>query len=107
RRAQLPPAATPGGPTLAQVAHPEALIAAYDALAARGGPAPGPDGPTYADLGRGEACALLRDLSALILTGAYTPSAGRKQPIPKPGGGTRTLTIAGILDRVVAAALNR
>src|SRR3954451_21987019 len=88
------------GPSLGQVAHPEALIAAYDALAARGGPAPGPEGLTYADLGRGEACALLRDLLALIMEGSYRPSAGRKLAIPKPGGGTRTLTIGNLVDRV-------
>lgn len=107
RRAIAAAASRPGGPTLRQVAHPEALIAAYDALAASGGRAPGPDGLTYADLGRGEACAVLRALSAAILRGEYSPSAGRKLPIPKPGGGTRTLTIVNIFDRVVAAAVAR
>ena len=107
RRERALLAATPGSPTLAQVAHPESLIAAYDALAAHGGAAPGPDGLTYADLGRGEACALLRELSPVILGGTYAPSAGRRLAIPKPGGGTRTLTIVDILDRVVAAALAR
>jgi RNA-directed DNA polymerase len=107
RRERASLAATADGPTVGQVAHPESLIAAYDALAAHGGKAPGPDGLTYADLGRGEACAVLRELSPVSLVGAYAPSAGRRLAIPKPGGGTRTLTIVNILDRVVAAALAR
>jgi len=107
RRERALLASTAVGPTLGQVAQPEALIAAYDALAAHGGKAPGPDGLTYADLGRGEACAVLCELSPVILGGEYTPSAGRKLAIPKPGGGTRTLTIDNIIDRVVAAALAR
>lgn len=107
RRERALLASTACGPTLGQVAHPEALIAAYDALAAHGGKAPGPDGLTYADLGRGEASAVLRELSPVILGGAYAPSAGRRLAIPKPGGGTRTLTIVDIIDRVVAAAVAR
>ena len=83
RRERALLASTAGGPTLGQVVCPEALIAAYDALAAHGGKAPGPDGLTYADLGRGEACDVLRELSPVILGGEYVPSAGRKVAIPK------------------------
>ncbi len=107
RRARALPAPTTGAPSLDPAAHPEAPIAAYDALAARGGAAPGPDGLTYADLGRGEACAILRGLSPAILGGAYAPGAGRRPAIPKPAGGTRTLTIVDVLDRAVAAAVAR
>ena len=58
-------------------------------------------------MGRGEACAILRELSPVILGGAYAPSAGRRLAIPKPRGGTHTLTIVNILDRVVAAGVAR
>ncbi len=110
RRARRRPAlaaSMPGGPALEQAVHPEALIAAYDYAAAHGGPAPGPDRLTYAALGRGEACAIFRDLAPVILAGEYRPAAGRALKIAKRYGGTRTLTIVSIIDRVVAAAVAR
>jgi retron-type reverse transcriptase len=95
-------------PRLEHVADPEALIAAFDHLATHGGTAPGRDGITYADLGRSEACAALRELSRLILAGDYRPGMSRTVKIPKPGSTRRrTLTLRGILDRVVSASLNR
>jgi len=108
RRERAPRAGgpTPGAVTLERVAHPESLIAAYDRLQAFGGMAPGRDGVTYAHLGRAEVCAALRGLSEVIRAGQYRPAGSRTVSIPKAGGRRRTLTLRGVLDRVVSAALN-
>jgi hypothetical protein len=94
-------------PSLDAVADPENLIRVFRELSHRAGQAPGPDGLTYADLGRGEAAGLLRGLGQAIRAGTYRPGPGRRVRIPKSGAmGHRVLTVRGILDRVVAAALN-
>jgi RNA-directed DNA polymerase len=92
-------------PTVAQIADPDNLLRVFHELRARAGQAPGPDGVSYGLLGRREAPAVLRGLSRAVLAGEWRPTEGRKVPIPKVGGGTRTLTVRGICERVVAAAL--
>jgi RNA-directed DNA polymerase len=88
-----------------EIAHPDNLLRVFIELRARAGQAPGPDGVTYRQLGRREAPAVLRGLSRAVLAGQWRPAEGRKVAVPKLGGGTRTLTIRGITERVVAAAL--
>jgi len=94
-------------PTVEQIADPENLIETFEQLKAKAGQAPGPDGVTYSVLSRREVPAIMRDLSQLVIAGEYGPGPGRRVPIPKTGGGRRTLTIRGILNRVLAAAINR
>jgi hypothetical protein len=92
-------------PTVAQIAHPDNLLRVFVELRARAGQAPGPDRVTYGMLGRREAPEVMRGLSRAVLAGEWRPAEGRKVPVPKVGGGTRTLTIRGICERMVAAAL--
>jgi hypothetical protein len=92
-------------PTVARIADPDNLLRVLVELKTRAGQAPGPDRVSYRMLGRREAPAVLRGLSRAVLAGEWRPAEGRKVPIPKVGGGTRTLTIRGICERVVAAAL--
>jgi RNA-directed DNA polymerase len=70
-----------------------------------GGAAPGIDGITYACLSRSESAEALRVLSRGLLDGTYRPHPARRVPLPKPGGGHRTLALRNIFDRVVARAL--
>lgn len=44
-------------------------------------------------------------VKAAIQAGTYRPSAVRKVEIPKPGGGTRTLGIPTLLDRMIQQAI--
>jgi retron-type reverse transcriptase len=95
----------PSGPTLARVADPEHLIATFYAMKAKAGSAPGPDRVTFEVLGPSEVAACLRAVSRAILDGNYAPGPSRKLPIPKPGGGHRTLTIRNLIDRIVSKAI--
>jgi hypothetical protein len=96
-----------GGPTLARVADHEHLLVAYTEMKAEAGRAPGPDRVTFEGLGPSEAAGLLRAVSRAILDGRYGPGPSRKLPIPKPGGGRRTLSIRSLIDRVVSKAIYR
>jgi hypothetical protein len=97
----------PSGPTLARVADPEHLIATFYAMKAEAGRAPGPDRVTFESLGPSEVAACLRAVSRAILDGTYAPGPSRKLPIPKPGGGHRTLSIRNVIDRVVSKPIYR
>jgi hypothetical protein len=96
-----------GGPTLARVADHEHLLVAYTEMRAEAGRAPGPDRVTFEGLGPSEAAGLLRAVSRAIMDGRYGPGPSRKLPIPKPGGGRRTLSIRSLIDRVVSKAIYR
>ena len=96
-----------GGPTLAGVADPDHLIATFNVMKAEAGRAPGPDRVTFELLGSSEVAACLRAVSQAILDGSYGPGPSRKLPIPKPGGGHRTLMIRNLIDRVVSKAIYR
>jgi RNA-directed DNA polymerase len=70
----------------------------------RNGGAPGPDGMTVEDL-----LSYCREHWAHIreelLSGTYCPQPVRRVEIPKPGGGTRTLGIPTVVDRMIQQAL--
>jgi retron-type reverse transcriptase len=95
----------PSGPTLARVADHDNLIATFHAMKAEAGRAPGPDCVTFESLGPSEVAACLRSVSRAILDGSYAPGPSRKLPIPKPGGGHRTLSIRNLVDRVVSKCI--
>ena len=93
-------------PTVEQLAASDNLIRVYNDLKARAGQAPGPDGFTYEHWGRREVASIFRELSEAVCAGRYRPQPSRRVPIPKPQGGFRTLRIANLYDRVLAAALH-
>ena len=93
-------------PTVAEIADPEHLIATYYAIKSRGGWAAGPDGTSYPDLGASEVANLMRELSQIVLDGSYCHGPTRAQEIAKLRGGTRTLQIANLCDRVLSAAIH-
>ena len=97
---------TPAVPSVGEIAAAENLLRVYYQLQARAGAAPGADGLTYAALARREVPGLMRVLSRELNGGSYRPRPGRKVPVPKAGGGHRTLTLRDLCDRVVASALN-
>lgn len=91
--------------TLGPIYDPDNLIAVMRHMAANNGEAPGPDGIRLRDLGRSERAELARVVSHAVLSGRYRPGDVRKVDIGKPDGGTRTLTIGNLADRLVAVAL--
>lgn len=97
----------PREPTVERIAVADNLIRVYYDLEARAGQAPGPDGFTYADWGRREVADILRRLSRAVSEGSYRPQPSRQLEIPKSSGGFRTLRIANLCDRVLAAALHQ
>ncbi len=70
----------------------------------RNGGAPGPDGTTVEGLLPycREHWAHIREE---LLSGTYRPEPVRRVEIPKPGGGTRTLGIPTVVDRMIQQAL--
>jgi retron-type reverse transcriptase len=93
------------GPTLARVADHEHLLVAYTEMKAEAGRAPGPDRVTFEALGPSEVAGCLRAVSRAIVDGSYRPGPSRTLPIPKPGGGHRTLSIRNLIDRVGSKAI--
>jgi hypothetical protein len=94
-------------PSVERIADPDNLIRVFYDLKGRAGQAPGPDGFTYGDWSRREVADILRQLSRAVCEGDYRPQPSRCLPIPKSSGGFRTLRIANLCDRVVAAALHQ
>jgi retron-type reverse transcriptase len=90
---------------LAQVADPERLIESFKWVRQHGGPAVGTDNVKFTDIGRRDMPDLMRTLSKLLLDGDYTPGPRRRLAISKPSGGTRTLAIPDLLERVVTRSL--
>lgn len=66
--------------------------------------APGGDGISIDQFGQAVTRHLAR-LSAELRSGTYRPAPARKLAIPKKSGGTRTLTIPSVVDRVAQAAV--
>jgi RNA-directed DNA polymerase len=92
-------------PTLERVLDKENLRAAWLAVKANNG-APGVDGM---DIGKTEAH--LRKhwdkIEAKLTFGDYQPGAVRAVDIPKSNGGTRTLGIPNVLDRMIQQAIHQ
>ncbi len=96
----------PGGKiTLDPVVHHDNLICVWKQMQREGGQAPGPDGIQYEDVGRRELGDAMRCVSHLLVQGTYRPGPAKSVSIPKPAGGTRTLTLRNTVDRVVSKAL--
>lgn len=91
--------------TLGPIIDHDNLLATFDQMASEGGQAPGPDGIRFEDLGRRERGDICRDVSTMIASGYYLPGPASRVEKPKPNGGTRTLMIRNIGDRVVSKAL--
>ena len=81
----------------------ESMQAALKRVVSNGG-APGPDGMNVEDLlpHCREHWARIREE---LLGGTYCPEPVRRVEIPKPGGGTRTLGIPTVADRMIQQAL--
>ena len=68
--------------------------------------APGPNGQTVTEL-RERWGSVLPKLTSSLLNGSYRVGEIRRVDIPKPGGGTRSLGIPDVVDRVVQEAVRR
>jgi RNA-directed DNA polymerase len=88
-----------------QVVSRDNMMAALDRVTANKG-APGIDQMTVADL-RGHLKTMWPTIREELLKGTYQPQSVRKVEIPKPGGGTRTLGIPTVLDRLIQQALHQ
>jgi len=97
--------ASTGGKAFGLASEPELLLDTFRRMRVEGGRAPGPDGVTYDSLSLGEAADCLREAAKAIRRGDYRPGPSRQVSIPKLSGGTRTLTVFNLIDRVVAAAV--
>lgn len=95
----------PVPPTLSEVLGRENLRVAWLAVQANGG-APGVDGM---DIERTEAHlqAHWKEIEAKLRLGTYQPGAVRAVTIPKPEGGTRTLGIPNVQDRLIQQAIHQ
>jgi hypothetical protein len=91
---------------LQRTADSRSLRLAWDYLASGDGQAPGIDRLRFHDLEDHEIWSLIRTLRESILAGTYRPAPDRRVSIPKASGkGTRTLSIPGIIDRLVQRAI--
>jgi hypothetical protein len=96
-----------GVPTVEIIGDAENLIDTFYRMKAAAVQAPGPDGVTYTALGPAETWDAIRAAAKAVRDGTYRPGPTRQVLIPKPSGGARPLRIGNLIDRVVAAALNR
>ena len=94
----------PAAMSFAQVADHEHLLSIFQRLSREAGEAPGVDGWSYSDFGRSEVAGVLRVVSGAIKARTYRPNPVRSVPIPKAGG-RRELSLATVIDRVVATAV--
>lgn len=92
-------------PTLAEIATPENLFAAYSLQESNGGDAPGADLITYSMLSPTEVRAMTRRLSRLLTAGEYFPSPDRPSSVPKDYNSRRPIQIAAVADHVVGKAI--
>jgi retron-type reverse transcriptase len=94
------------GRLLQRTADTRNLRLAWDYLASGDGQAPGLDRLRFHDLEEYEVWTLIRTLRKALLAGTYRPAPDRRVSIPKASGkGTRTLSIPGIIDRLVQRAI--
>jgi CRISPR-associated protein Cas1 len=85
------------------ITSPEALRIAWEKVRANQG-APGGDGQTIASFEVNLEANLLR-LAESLTAGVYQPGPLRKVAIPKKSGGTRTLAIPPVRDRIIQTAV--
>jgi len=85
----------------------ERLKTIVDDLAKYKGQAAGPDGIHWNDVTQAGLYAVCRIVNDLVIRGEYRPGAIRKVSIPKSKGGTRTLKIGNIADRLVATVISQ
>jgi hypothetical protein len=97
----------PAVPTVARIADPDNLIRIFFEMKGKAGQAPGPDGVGYAGLGGRAVADIMRDLGRAVREGRYRPGPTRPVRVAKLRGGHRTLAVGNLVDRVLAAALNR
>ncbi len=83
----------------------ENMMAAYHRVVANGGAA-GVDGMTVGAL-KAFLVAHWPRIKEDLLAGRYRPEPVRRVDIPKPGGGTRTLGIPTVLDRLIQQAMHQ
>ena len=81
------------------------LWAACEAVRRDAGPAAGPDGVGPRDLDWAATAGLVDVLRGALDDGSYRPGPTRRVVIPKKGGGTRTLEIQNVADKVAARAI--
>lgn len=86
-----------------QAVRPENWEASLRAVERNNGAA-GPDGMKAKEL-RGHLAIHGEVIRKRLLEGSYKPGAGRRQDIPKPGGGTRPLSIPNVQDRFIQQLL--
>lgn len=86
-----------------EVLRRENMLKAYRRVVKKGG-APGVDGITVEQLGA-HCREHWEQIRKEILEGTYTPQPIRKVEIPKPDGGTRTLGIPTVTDRMIQQAV--
>lgn len=89
--------------TMERIVAPSNVRKAYQRVKRNGG-CPGTDGMTVEGL-----CEYLREhwqqVQRELLEGSYKPSPVKRHDLPKPGGGTRTLGIPTVLDRLIQQAV--
>lgn len=90
---------------MVKIASPLNLAAALRQVEKNGG-SPGYDGMTTGSLKRWFS-SHIDELSSMLMSGAYYPSAVREVKIPKPKGGYRTLGIPTVKDRLVQQAISQ
>jgi RNA-directed DNA polymerase len=102
-RASTEPTTTADSSLIEEVLHKETLTRAWKQVRANRG-APGVDGVTIEQFPawyREHGAAVMQELRE----GRYRPSPVRRVDIPKPGGGTRTLGVPTVLDRLIQQAI--
>ena len=82
----------------------DVLIQAWQKVRSKRG-APGIDGQSIEDVERAGVEEFLKKIQEELKTETYKPQPARRVEIPKTGGGTRTLGIPTVRDRVVQQAL--
>jgi RNA-directed DNA polymerase len=81
------------------------MMKAYERVKRNKG-APGVDGVTVDEL-KAQLQVHWPRIKAALLAGEYKPAAVRAVDIPKPGGGTRTLGIPTVMDRLIQQAIHQ
>ena len=90
---------------LEAVIHQDNLHRVLELLQVRNGQAPGIDRIRCGDMSRNEWYQYFRDQRNGIQSGTYRPQPTRPVSLPKSNGGTRTLNLPVVADRVVAKAI--